>query len=181
MDGQILLWIQDNLRYDWLTSIMKFISFISNGGILWIVLAAILIFVKKTKREGITLAIGLILHVLTCNILVKNLVRRPRPYVEVDGLKSLIGNLSDYSFPSGHTTVMFMIAMVFVKKFPKHIGIIMYILAILTGFSRMYLGVHYPTDIIGGAVLGSLIGLFAVYIEERLVEKDKKKKVLKNN
>ena len=70
---------------------------------MWIVLAALFLIVKKTRKEGVTLAIGLILHVIVCNVLLKNIVARPRPYTEVEGLVSLIGKLSDYSFPSGHT------------------------------------------------------------------------------
>lgn len=171
IEGQILIWIQENIRNNWLTILMKGISLLSNMGIMWIVLAALFLIVKKTRKEGVTLAIGLILHVIVCNVLLKNIVARPRPYTEVEGLVSLIGKLSDYSFPSGHTVVTFMGATVLYKKFPKYIGITAFIWAVITGFSRMYLGVHYLTDILGGGILGIILGYVVVLIVQKLDRK----------
>ena len=171
--------LERNFRID--SNVMKFITTLSNGGIVWIVLAIILLCVKKTRIEGVMLSIGLGLHVLTCNVLVKNLVRRPRPYEEIEGLVSLLGKLSDYSFPSGHTTVTFMVAIILIKRYPKYIGSIVYGIALLTGFSRMYLGVHYLTDILGGVVLGTTIGLLAIYIGNKCCENKREDEILKKN
>lgn len=181
MEGQILLWLQENMRTDWLTHIIKFITSLSNGGVLWIVLAIVLVFIKKTRKDGFMLGVGLMLHLLLCNAILKNVFRRPRPYVEIEGLTSMLGKLSDYSFPSGHTAVTFMVAIILFKRFPKYVGISMYVLAVLTGFSRMYLGVHYPTDILGGAVLGTVIGLGAMYIVDKYYNKREEKEKLNKN
>lgn len=162
MEANILLWVQENLRFDWLTPIVKFITTLGNAGILWIILSALFLILPKTRKVGIMTSLSLILDLLSVNILIKRIVARTRPYEVIEGLTSLIGPQSDFSFPSGHTAASFAFATVILLTMPKKFSIPTLILAFLIALSRIYLGVHYPTDILGGIVIGVLCGIIAV-------------------
>ncbi len=153
----ILEFIAENLRCGFLDLIMPIITALGDAGIVWIACAVILLFFKKTRKTGIAMGIALVLGLIFCNGTLKPLVARTRPY-DVAGIEPyLIDRPSDFSFPSGHTTASFEGAAVLFIKHRKY-GIAALVLAALIAFSRMYLFVHYPTDIIGGIVLGSLFG-----------------------
>ena len=164
MESSILLWVQENLRSDTLTPIVKFITTLGNAGILWIILSAIFLCFKKTRKIGLMTSLSLILDLLSVNVLIKNLAARTRPYEVIEGLTSLIGPQSDFSFPSGHTAASFAFATVILFTAPKKYSVPTLILATLIALSRIYLGVHYPTDILGGIVIGAVCGICSVYI-----------------
>ena len=172
MEANILLWVQENLRFDWLTPIVKFITTLGNAGILWIILSALFLILPKTRKVGIMTSLSRILDLLSVNILIKRIVARTRPYEVIEGLTSLIGPQSDFSFPSGHTAASFAFATVILLTMPKKFSIPTLILAFLIALSRIYLGVHYPTDILGGIVIGVLCGISAV-ITVKFIEKKK--------
>ena len=172
LDGNILLWIQEYVRNDFLTPTMKFITSLGNGGWLWIALALILCIPKKTRWVGIAAVISLAIGALITNVALKNLVARIRPYEVVDGLKLIIAKPHDFSFPSGHTCASFAAAMVLFKMLPKKWGVPAVVLATLIGLSRLYVGVHYPTDVLGGFI----IGCFAAWIAVKIVEWIQKKR-----
>lgn len=138
---------------DWL---MKALSIIGNAGFVWIVIALILIAVKKYRRTGFMMAAGLILGLIIGNLVLKNVIARPRPCWLDEGIPLLISKPADYSFPSGHTLASFVSAFVLLGE-SKKIGIPALIVAILIAFSRMYLFVHFPTDILGGILLAWII------------------------
>jgi len=161
-DGNILLFIQEYLRTPFLTPIFKFITSLGNGGAVWIAATIILLCFRKTRKAGILSAIALILSLVVDNLLLKNLVARTRPYEVIEGLKILIKKPHDYSFPSGHTGSSFAAAVIFFLTLPKKYGIPAMVLAFLIGLSRLYLGVHYPSDVISGAIIGTVIA-FTVY------------------
>lgn len=146
--------------------IMLFITHCGDKGYIWIAAALVMCTSKKYRRCGITLIFGLLAGVLVGNVLLKNIVCRERPcwIRELDEL--LIAMPRDYSFPSGHTLSSFLAASVIVCRH-KLTGIIAFVIATLIAFSRMYLYVHFPTDIIGGAVIGSAVGLAAVFVAEK--------------
>ena len=104
-------------------------------------------------------------------LFLKNVVARTRPYEVVEGLTRLIEKQSDYSFPSGHTAASFAAAVILFLQLPKKYGIPALILAVLISFSRLYLGVHYATDVLAGAVSGTLIALAVHWIFEKKKEK----------
>ncbi len=158
IDGQILLWIQEYLRFPALTSVMKDITNLGNAGILWILITIVLLLDKKTRNVGYMSALALIGSLIVDNILLKNLVARTRPYEVVDGLKLLIEKQSDYSFPSGHTGSSFASAIVLWKELPGKYGVMALIVAVLIAYSRLYVGVHYPMDVIFGSLLGIFMG-----------------------
>lgn len=164
LDGEILLQIQQHLRTDMLTPFMKIVTFLGNGGWFWILCAVVLLAVPKTRKTGYAAVLSLIFGVIVTNLLLKNIVARPRPFAEIEALIPLIAKPTDFSFPSGHTTASFAVALVMLRMLPKKIGIPAVVLAALVAFSRLYLGVHYPTDVLVGFVVALVGSTVAVWI-----------------
>jgi membrane-associated phospholipid phosphatase len=156
MDAATLLFIQDHLRCGFLNAVMKAASFLGTAGTLWIALAVILLLVRRTRREGLELALCLALPWLLTEYLMKNLIARPRPYLTVEGLVPLIAPLSSFSFPSGHACSSFAAATALALIFRGRGGGWAFIPATLIAVSRVYLGVHYPSDVLAGAAVGAL-------------------------
>lgn len=157
---QILDWIQ-SLRTPAGDIFMPVITSLGNAGIIWILLAALLLIIPKTRKTGAVLAIALVLDVVLCNGIIKNLAARMRPYDRNPVVELLIHKPIDYSFPSGHTAASFAAVSALYFAGEKHMWKPVLVLAVLIAFSRLYLYVHYPTDVIGGAVLGILCGYLA--------------------
>ena len=170
IDGQILLWIQEYLRFPALTSVMKDITNLGNAGILWILITIVLLLDKKTRNVGYMSALALIGSLIVDNILLKNLVARPRPFAEIEALIPLIAKPTDFSFPSGHTTASFAVALVMVRMLPKKIGVPAVAVAALVAFSRLYLGVHYPTDVLAGLLVAAIGSSLSVWFMRKKSE-----------
>lgn len=160
IDFAILDFIQEYLRSDIADSVMRFITSLGDHGILYIAIALVMLCIEKTRKTGTELAVTLIVGFILCNLVLKNAVARLRPYTVTD-FQIIISPLSDFSFPSGHTFFAFAFAAVLFRHSRKW-GVAAYILAALIGFSRLYLYVHYPTDVIAGAILGVAIGIGAM-------------------
>lgn len=159
-EGYILLMIQEHVRNGILTPFFLFITTLGDAGFIWIVSALISLCFKKTRKTGIAVIIALCLSLLINNLILKNLIVRIRPYEVIEGLQILIPKQSDFSFPSGHTGSSFAAAIVFYRCMGKKYGIAAIILAVLIAFSRLYIGVHYPTDVLAGMITGIAIGYF---------------------
>lgn len=174
IDAQILLFIQQYIRSDLFTGFWKGVTFLGDGGWFWIVLGVVLLFSKKTRRAGFTALLALAIGALVTNLGLKNLVARIRPYDAVEGLVPLVTRLKDYSFPSGHTCASFACAVVYYKAFPGKWGKAAAILAVLIALSRLYVGVHYPTDVLAGGIVGTFsafVALFFIsYSEKRKIK-----------
>lgn len=172
----VLDFMQENLRSDVVDSMMVFITRLGNGGRIWIALAVILLLFKKTRRTGIIVTISLILELFLCNIVLKPLVARIRPFDVNDAVQLLISAPKDYSFPSGHTGAGFAVV---AALYGSRSGLWKptLILASLIAFSRMYLYVHYPTDILGGILLGILTGWVATTVVSCMEKKVTKGKI----
>lgn len=157
-----------------LDKILAFITSLGNAGIIWIVLAVVLLILPKTRKTGIIVAAALLMDLVLCNLILKNLVARVRPYDINTAIAILIKKPLDFSFPSGHTAASFaaMTALFLAKM--KKAWIAALILAVLIAFSRLYFYVHYPTDVLGGAVVGILSGIIGYAIVEKI---DKRRKV----
>lgn len=164
MDGNLLLFIQDHVRVSWLTPILTHLTKLGDHGEIWIVIGILLLIPKKTRRAGILSLLALLSAHLLCNMVLKDYVARVRPYDVIEGLHCLIERPTDWSFPSGHTMTAFAAAVVIFRSRPKRLGIPIMTLACVIAFSRLYVGVHYPSDVIFGAVLGTLIGLIFFWI-----------------
>lgn len=154
LDGNILLFIQEAIRSPMLDPVMKVITSLGNAGILWILLTVLLLIPKQTRRVGMISALALLASLLVSNILIKNLVARTRPYNAIAALIPIVPKPSEFSFPSGHTASSFASATVFYRKLPKKYGILAMTMAVLIALSRLYVGVHYPTDVLAGIISG---------------------------
>lgn len=159
LDRNILFYVQDNLRNDTLNDIVVWFTSLGNAGLIWVLLIAALIAYKRTRKEGLGCAISLILCFIVVNLFLKNAVARVRPYDAMEQIRCLVEPQADYSFPSGHTAVAFAASVPVFIISSKKLGIIMIIFSVLMAFSRIYVCVHYPTDVIGGAVIGILCGV----------------------
>ena len=151
IDQSILLFIQEHIRQEWMDG---FITRLGDAGIIWIALAIILLIPKKTRRAGIAALIALAVGALITNAALKNIVERIRPYETIPGLVRLIEAQPDFSFPSGHSCASFAAAFALFKTLPgkrKIWKILCIILAALIAFSRLYVGVHYPSDVLAGS------------------------------
>ena len=166
IDMNILLWIQEHLRIDALTPFWKVITFLGNGGWFWLVAAGVLLIPKKTRRTGIMALLSIAIGFLITNVLLKNIVARPRPFDAYTEIIPLITRPTDFSFPSGHTCASFACALAFFRMLPKKYGVPAVILAGMVAFSRLYLGVHYPGDVLGGF----LVAVFASTLAYHLVQ-----------
>lgn len=160
-------WIQENLRCDWMDRLMILITKLGDTGMIWIVLCVILLIIPKTRKIGIVAMISFLLSVLFGNILLKNLVARPRPFQVDPSISLIIDAPSEYSFPSGHTSSSFSTAFA-IFFCHKGYGIPALCLAALIAFTRLYLYVHFPTDILGGLLLGFLCGVAAWWIGKKV-------------
>ena len=149
--------IQSYLRCDFLDAVMPVITTLGNGGVIWIVCAVVLLLIPKTRKIGVVLAVSLAIEALCCNVILKPLAARIRPFDMNTAVQLLISPPTDFSFPSGHTGAAFAAAsaLFFCKN---RLWIAALVLAILIAFSRLYLYVHYPTDVLAGAFLGILSG-----------------------
>lgn len=159
LDAKLLLLIQETMRSVQLTSIFTAITRLGDNGLIWVVLSLCFLLSKRTRSIGIMSFLSLGGSFLVNNLMLKNFIRRVRPYEVISGLTALIEKQHDFSFPSGHTASSFAVAIILYQELPKKYGCIAILLAILIAFSRLYLGVHYPSDVIVGAISGSCIGM----------------------
>lgn len=162
-DWAILLWIQEYMRTAWLDVFVPFYSSLGNGGMLWIAMAVVLLFSKRYRYVGVAMLCGLALGWLVGNSLLKPLIARPRPCWLDPSMALLISTPQDYSFPSGHTLSSTIAATVLWQSGNRLLGGGGVALAVLMALSRLYLYVHFPSDILAGVVLGILIGVVVSY------------------
>ena len=168
----ILNWIQ-TLRTPFGDVIMPSITKLGNAGIIWIVLAVVLLAFKKTRKNGVVVGLALCVDFILCNLFLKNLMQRIRPCDVNTAIELLVARPSDFSFPSGHTATALAAVTALFLTGQKKIGIPALILAVCIAFSRMYLYVHYPTDILGGIVIGVLSGYVGYMIAYRIAKKQR--------
>ena len=163
-DEQALVWIAEHVRSGLLNPIVTFFTSLGNVGRLCIVLTLALLAFKSTRRAGLSSVCAMVIGLVVVNITVKPLVARPRPWDAMPGFESLVTE-KDFSFPSGHTTVAFAFALAVCLAAPRRwMKITAACVAVLMGLSRLYVGVHFPTDVLAGAVIGSLCGLIGAWI-----------------
>lgn len=170
IDNSILDFIQNNMRNLILDRLMPIITKLGNGGVIWVVISLILISIRKYRKYGYIILGSLLLCMIVGNITLKNLVARIRPFNANDKLSLLlIAAPRDFSFPSGHTMCAFASATV-ICYMNKKTGILAVILSILIGFSRLYLYVHYPSDVFVGMIIGILLGYISIMIYKYIVK-----------
>ena len=161
-DLPILDWIAGNLWCGFLDAVMPIITLLGDAGIFWILIAVAMLIFPKYRKTGLAMGVSLLMGLLICNVTMKPLFARIRPYdyqLEHFGktIPLLIEAQHDFSFPSGHTLASFEAAMALTLN-NKKLGIPALVLACLIAFSRLYLYVHYPTDVLASVALGIFIG-----------------------
>ncbi len=168
-DLSILAWIQTHLVSPFCDGFFKLVTHLGDSGIFWILIAVIMLFFKKTRKTGLMMGAALVLGVIFGNGILKNLFQRVRPFDLENALVQvpIIAKPGDWSFPSGHTLASFEAATVLMIR-DKRFGIPALILAVLIAFSRLYLYVHFPSDVIAGALLGILFGCLGVWIVNKV-------------
>ena len=165
LDGGVLLWIQAHLRAPFLNGAVSFYTVLGNAGLLFLAAAVLLLCFRKTRRSGVVALLAIAIGFVCTNLILKDLVARPRPWLEVAGLTHLVTENDPNSFPSGHTCAAFAFALGVRWAAPRRwIGRTALVMAVLMGLSRLYVGVHYPSDVLAGALVGALAGLAAAWI-----------------
>ena len=160
---EILDFINNNLHNPIMDKVMVAITSLGNGGLIWILISLALMITPKYRKVGIMAICALILTTIIGEGILKHLVRRPRPFTSLSDIELLITAPTSYSFPSGHTGSSFAVAGVIGSRIKK-LRFYVFPLAILIAFSRMYLYVHYPGDVIGGIILGLFSSQVVLYI-----------------
>lgn len=173
LDGNILLLLQEYVRNPVLTPILKVITTLGNGGAIWIALTVLLLIIPRTRKVGCMAALALIGTLLINNMLLKNLVARTRPYEVIEGLTYIVRTPVDYSFPSGHAGCSFAVACIMFRRLPGRYGVPALVLAILISLSRLYVGVHYPSDVLFGVISGVVISYMAEAVGNRIWKAEK--------
>ena len=169
-DLPILDWIQRTMQCAFLDKVMPLITVLGDGGAFWIACAVLMMLLKKYRKAGFSAALALIFGLLICNLYLKPTVARIRPYDFQEQLGVMINLLIEkehsLSFPSGHTIASFEAATV-IMLHNKKFGIGALVLACLIAFSRLYLYVHYPTDVIASVILGIGIAFLGKWLVDK--------------
>lgn len=178
LDESIQTAIQSGWHNTFIDLIMKFFSIINDHGELWIGISGLLLIFKKTRKCGICMAICLAIEVVLCNKILKPIFDRPRPYNVLIQFEPLLPRLKSFSFPSGHTmssfsaaTALFISEAIYLSSedkknfFIRHRkGLIAFLIAAIIGFSRIYLFMHWPSDIVIGALLGIIQAVICAFV-----------------
>ena len=172
-DFSILKFINSYFRNNFFDAVMPAISSLGDKGLIWILISLLLIISKKYRKVGVLCLGALALGTLMSEGIIKHIVRRPRPFLELPDIDLLIKKPSSFSFPSGHTTSSFAAANIISVKIKKY-SIPAMLLASLIAFSRLYLFVHYPFDVLAGIILGILTSKLVLYLNEKSPEAGKR-------
>lgn len=157
IDKKILMYIA-KLQKPFLNKIMIFFTVMGNNGVIWLLISVPMLLNYSSRTKGIKLIVSLALAGFMGEIIIKRLVGRERPFDEPDFDDVLIKKPITYSFPSGHTSSSMAAATTISFCFP-HLAVPAFALGIIISFSRLYLQVHYPSDVLAGAALGLICGL----------------------
>lgn len=166
-DLSVLNAIQQSLKCGFLDFFAVALSYITTSGIIWIVLGIVLTCVKKTRVVGIIVLMALAIGFLSGDVMLKHLVQRPRPFTVNTDIQLLIKQPSGASFPSTHSTLAAAVTTVLLVK-KRALGFCALALTVCIAFSRLYLYVHYPTDVLCGLLLGVLSGVVALLIAKAI-------------
>ena len=161
LDRICLFWIQQNLMNEYLSEVMIAFSALGDGGFIWIFFGLVCICSKNYRQTGIVIFIALLFNVVVGETILKNLIMRERPYIDYPAIALLISEPGGYSFPSGHTFSSFAAATAISRSVKFYGRTAVFLLAFCIGFSRVYLFVHYPCDVIAGVVLGIIFGMIS--------------------
>ncbi|MDQ0204354.1 phosphatase PAP2 family protein [Pectinatus haikarae] len=176
LDHNIIFWIQNNLVSGTITPFMKSLSWSGNAGKIWIFFGVILFCIRKYRRTGIAVFIALFFSLIIGDDLLKHTVMRSKPCIDYPWvpLHLHMPAANNYSFPSAHAFSSFAAAFAMVRGIRNRWILLMIVLAVGIAFSRVYLFMHYPSDVLAGAFLGISAGAAAWYLSGKLFLKRKK-------
>ncbi len=160
----MLLWIQEYLRGPVTDPFFTFYTTLGNMGLCWLVLSVGMLCAPKTRKAGVAGLVALLIGFLCTNVILKPLVCRTRPWLVVEGLVALVAERDPHSFPSGHTCAAFAAACAWRPYLSKRWANTALVCAALMGFSRLYVGVHFPTDVLAGVLVGCLSAWLACHV-----------------
>lgn len=164
-DEQALVWIAQTLRNSLLDPIMSFYTRLGDAGLLFIALGLVLLLFKSTRKAGFSALCAMLIGLVVVNFTIKPLFARERPWLVIENFVNLVPEKDPNSFPSGHTNAAFAFALALCMTAPKRwMKITAVCMAVVMGLSRLYVGVHFPSDVLVGALIGSLCGLAGAYI-----------------
>ena len=169
MEFQILDALQ-KIHTPIMDTLMCGITRLGDAGMIWILLCIVLLLMPKTRKSGIILLAGLLADLLICNVILKPVVQRIRPFDVMTEIELLVKRPLDYSFPSGHTAASFTSVMALYLAGEKKLWKLALVLAVLIAFSRLYLYVHYPTDVLGGVIIGVVSGALGYWLVKKSEE-----------
>lgn len=167
LDINILNFIRDSLSNPVMDKLMIFLTSLGDKGFIWIVIGVILLTQKKYRKIGFVLLIALLITSIVGEGVIKNIVQRHRPFITYPYISIIINPPISFSFPSGHTSSSFAAATV-LGYYIKEWRYVFYIFATSIAFSRIYLFVHYPSDIIAGILLGVICALLTIKVIDKL-------------
>ena len=163
-DEQALVWIAQHVRSGLLDPIMSFYTKLGDAGLLFIVLGLVMLLFKSTRKAGFSALCAMLIGLVVVNFTIKPLIARERPWLVIEGFVNLVEEKDPNSFPSGHTNAAFAFALALCMTAPKRWMKIAAVCAgLVMGLSRLYVGVHFPSDVLVGAVIGSLCGLLGAW------------------
>lgn len=184
-EGNILCWLQQNLRTPFFDGTAVVLGFLGEAGLIWIALTLVLMYFKKTRRVGFYCGISILLTFIMVNLIVKPIAARTRPYDLFEMLVPLGVVPHDGSFPSGHSANAFACAWVLFRRAKKNLGVPALILAILISLARIYSAIHFPTDVLAGVLIGIVMSEISIHAFKKPVRKllrriDKARKIPNN-
>lgn len=163
IDRSIIEFIYNNLQHEIVIKVMSFITSLGNNGFIWIAFICILFLTKKYRKIACVAALSFLLSRLIGVQILKPLIHRPRPFLELTYIDIYIPKPTSYSFPSGHAISSFATVWVIVKMIERPLyKIILIVFSILIASSRVYLMVHYLSDVLGGIALGLICSYIAL-------------------
>lgn len=172
IDETVLVWIAEHLRCAVLDPVMKIYTQLGNAGLLFIGLALVMLCFRQTRRAGASALCAMLLGLIVVNFTIKPLVSRMRPWLVIEGFVNLVPEHDPNSFPSGHTNAAFAFAAALCAVQPQRWAKAAALCAAaLMGLSRLYVGVHFPSDVLAGAVIGTLCGLAGAWIVKKAWER----------
>ena len=172
LDEQALVWIAQHVRSGLLDPFMKIYTQLGNAGMLFIVLGLVLLLFKSTRKAGFSALCAMIIGLVVVNFTIKPLAARERPWLVIENFVNLVPEKDPNSFPSGHTNAAFAFALALCMSAPKRwMKVTAVCMAVVMGLSRLYVGVHFPSDVLVGALVGSLCGLAGVWVVKTVWER----------
>lgn len=168
IDFSVLNFIVTNFQCGLLDMMMPIVSGLGNNGFIWGIIAILLLRKKEQRKAGMGIIVVLILGFIICNLGIKPLVGRLRPFEFDHAIKLLVNAPTDYSFPSGHVWGSFAaVTVMYLNRIKGSYAALIF--ALVMAFSRLYLYVHYPTDVVAGIFIGIALGILTVYLLKQMI------------